>query len=66
MLFVLLWLYDGNCDILNLKYESLELCDMCTVPSVSSVLKITYLASKQLLGYMIAIYGLAVVQSMVR
>ena len=24
---------------------------MCTVPSVSSVLKITYLASKQLLGY---------------
>ena len=39
---------------------------MCTVPSVSSVLKITYLASNQLLGYMIAIYGLAVVQSMVR
>ena len=42
------------------------LCDMCTVPPVSSVLKITYLASKQLLGHMIAIYGLAVVQSIVR
>ena len=36
---------------------------ICTVPSVSSVLKIIYLASKQLLGYMLAIYGLAVVQS---